>query len=59
VQRPHERVPLGQLYFYETDLIQELASQGFLPPRFIESVTLVGSGHSFTTEVSDVALVVE
>lgn len=59
VQRPHERVPLGQFYFYDVDLIDELASQGFLPPRHIESITLVGSGHTFTTEVSDVALVVE
>lgn len=59
IQRPHERVPLGQLYFYDVDLIQELASQGGLPPRFIESVTLVGSGHSFVTEVADVALIVE
>lgn len=59
VQRPHERVALGQLTFYEVDLIQELASQGFLPPLFIESVTLVGSGHSFITEISDVALIVE
>jgi hypothetical protein len=59
VQRPHERVPLGQFFFYDVDLIQELASQGFLPPRYIESITLVGSGHSFTTEVSDVTLVVE
>jgi hypothetical protein len=59
IQRPHDRVPLGQFYFYEVDLIQELASQGFLPPRLIESVTLVASGHSFATEVSDVALVVE
>ena len=59
VQRPHERVPLSQFFFYDVDLIQELASQGFLPPRHIESVTLVGSGHTFTTEVSDVALVVE
>ncbi len=59
VQRPHERVPLGQQTFYEVDLIQELASQGFLPPQFIESVTLVGSGHSFTSEISDVALIVE
>ncbi|MBP6016863.1 MAG: hypothetical protein KA586_09095 [Candidatus Promineofilum sp.] len=59
VQRPHDRVPLGQLYFYDVDLIQELATQGALPPRHIESVTLVGSGHSFTTEVSDVALVGE
>lgn len=59
VQRPHDRVPLGQPYFYDVDLIQELASQGFLPPRTIESVTLVASGHSFATEVSDVALIVE
>lgn len=59
VQRAHERVSLGQLHFYETDLIQEMASQGMLPPRFIESITLVGSGHSFTTEISDVALIVE
>lgn len=59
IQRPHERVPLGQLYFYDVDLIQELASQGALPPRYIESVTLVGSGHSFITEVADVALIVE
>jgi hypothetical protein len=50
---------LGQLYFYDVDLIQELASQGALPPRVIESITLVGSGHSFVTEVADVALIVE
>lgn len=59
IQGPHQRVPLGQLYFYDVDLIEELARQGALPPRFIESVTLVGSGHSFATEVSDIALVVE
>jgi len=59
VQRPHERVPLGQFFFYDADLIQEMAVQGFLPPRYIESVTLVGSGHTFTSEVSDVALIVE
>ncbi|MBP9502919.1 MAG: FecR domain-containing protein [Candidatus Promineofilum sp.] len=59
VQRPHERVPLGQLYFYEVNLIQEMASQGALPPRYIESVTIVGSGHSFVTDILDVALIVE
>jgi hypothetical protein len=47
------------LYFYEVDLKEELASQGFLPPRIIESLTLVASGHSFDTEVSDVSLIVE
>lgn len=59
VQRPHDRVPLGQLYFYDVDLIQELASQGALPPRFIESVSLVASGHAFVTDISDIALIVE
>jgi hypothetical protein len=59
VQRAHERVPLNQLYFYDVDLRQEIASQGFLPPRVIESVTLAASGHSFVTEVSDIALIVE
>lgn len=59
VQRPHERVSPGQRYFYETDLNQELASQGFLPPRLIESLTIVSSGHSFDAEVLDVSIIVE
>ncbi len=59
VQQAHERVPLGQLYFYEVNLNDELARQGFLPPRYIESISLVGSGHSFVSEVADVSLIVE
>ncbi len=59
VQQPHERVPVGQLYFYDVDLREELARQGFLPPRLIESISLVGSGHSFDTEVSDVSIIIE
>jgi hypothetical protein len=59
VQQAHERIPLGQLHYYETDLIEALARQGFLPPRFIQSITLVASGHTFETHVSDVALIVE
>ncbi len=59
VQQPHERVPAGQLYFYDVDLREELARQGFLPPRQIESISLVGSGHSFDTEVSDVSIIIE
>ncbi|MEZ4517560.1 MAG: hypothetical protein R3C44_12260 [Chloroflexota bacterium] len=59
VQQAHERVPAGQLYFYEVDLNDELARQGFLPPRYIESISLVGSGHSFISEVTDVSLIVE
>lgn len=58
-QLPHERVPLNQLYFYEVDLFAELARQGFLPPRFIQRISLIASGHTFETEIADVALIVE
>lgn len=59
IQSSHLQTTLGQLYVYDVDIAQELARQGFLPPRTIESVTIVGSGHSFATEVLEVALVAE
>lgn len=59
VQQAHERVPIGQPYFYEVNLNEELARQGYLPPRYIESISIVGSGHSFVSDVADVALIVE
>ena len=57
IQRNHERTQLGQEYFYDTDFLEELARQGALPPRQIESISLVASGHSFITDVMDVALI--
>ncbi len=59
LQSNHERVSPGQDFFYEVDLREELARQGALPPIFIESVSLVASGHSFATEIVDLAFVVE
>lgn len=59
IQDRHEQAPLGQDYFYEVDLFEELARQGTPPPRQIESISLVASGHSFVTEVLEVALMVE
>ncbi|MEZ4592815.1 MAG: hypothetical protein R3D55_16965 [Chloroflexota bacterium] len=56
VQDVHEKVPLGQEYFYEIDLGAEISRQGRVPPRFIESLILVSSGHNFEVEVVDVAL---
>ncbi len=38
---------------------EELARQGALPPIFIERVSLVASGHSFVTEIVDIAFIVE
>ncbi len=59
LQSDHEQVPLAQDFYFEVDLREELARQGASPPIFIESVSLVASGHSFTTEIVDVALIVE
>lgn len=59
VQGNHERVPQGQDYFFEVDLREELARQGALPPRRIESISLIASGHSFATEVIDVAMMID
>ena len=55
IQSPHEFVPLGQDYFYEIDFPTELALRGALPPRYIESIELVNSGHSFNVELFDVS----
>ena len=59
LQSRHGRVPPGQDFFYEVDFREELARQGALPPSLIESVSLVASGHSFVTEIVDVAFIVE
>ena len=59
IQSNHEQVPQGQDYFFEVDLREELAQQGALPPRSIESISIIASGHSFATQVIDVALMVE
>ncbi|GIK57151.1 MAG: hypothetical protein HND44_20495 [Chloroflexi bacterium] len=60
VQGPHIRVPAQQDYFYEiADFREELARHGRLPPRLIESISLVFSGHGFEVEVADVALLAE
>jgi hypothetical protein len=59
IQNAHERVPANQYYFLELDIYEELARQGFPPPSFIESITLISSGHSFEVEVVDVALIAQ
>ncbi len=60
VQSPHIRVPMQQAYFFEVaDFREELARHGRLPPQFIESISLVFSGHSFEVEVGDIALLAE
>lgn len=57
IQDTHASVPINVVQFYEADLLAELARQGFPAPRFIEDISLVSSGHTFATEVLDVALI--
>lgn len=57
VQDTHVQVPMNVVQFFETDLLAELARQGSPPPRFIEDISLVSSGHSFAVDIIDVALI--
>lgn len=59
VQDTHQKVTLGQEYFYDVDFGEIIARQGRIPPRFIESIILVSSGHSFEVEVVDIALLAD
>jgi len=57
IQDTHNQVPMNVVQFYEADLLAEIARQGFPPPRFIDDISLVSSGHTFGIDVLDVALV--
>jgi hypothetical protein len=57
IQESHERTQMGQEFYYEVDLREELAQQGMTAPRQIESISLIASGHSFITDVMDIALI--
>ncbi len=59
VQNVHEQVPMQQDVFFDIDLNEELLRQGRLPPKFIESIVLVVSGHEFEVEIVDIALIAE
>lgn len=56
VQSPHVDVSLGQLAFFEVDILAELARQGYLPPTRLKSLSLIAAGHSFEVEVVNVGL---
>lgn len=55
----HARIPVGQVAFYQTDLIQDLQRQGFLPPRRLKNIQIITSGHGFSVDVLEVALIAE
>ncbi len=55
----HYKAVPDQVLSFETDLIEELKQQAFLPPRHIKSISLLASGHSFELEILRVAILVE
>ncbi len=57
VQSPHDLVTMGQVQFFDVNLLEELARLGVPPISLIESIELVASGHSFEVEVVEVALI--
>ena len=59
VQSAHDLVALGQVQFYDVNLLDALARQSVPPISQIESVELVASGHSFEVEILQVALLAE
>jgi hypothetical protein len=52
----HQRVPFDQLVFYESENLIENLGQLDILPRQVKSITLIASGHTFDTQVVDVAL---
>lgn len=56
-RNPHLRVPLDQIYFYESGNLLERLAQQNIAPRIIKSISLAASGHTFETHVVDVSLI--
>ena len=53
----HQRVPFGQLAFYESEnLLEKLNQLGILPAQ-IKSITVIASGHAFDAQIFDLALI--
>jgi hypothetical protein len=53
----HQRVPFGQIAFFESDnLLEKLGQLGVLPAQ-IKSITVIGSGHSFNSQIFDLSLI--
>ncbi|MGD2077459.1 MAG: hypothetical protein PVH18_03700, partial [Chloroflexota bacterium] len=53
----HQRLPFGQIAFYESDNLLERLAQSGIAPAQIKSITIIGSGHSFDSQIFDVSLI--
>ncbi|MCA9972745.1 MAG: hypothetical protein KC425_21145, partial [Anaerolineales bacterium] len=55
----HIRVPPDQIAFYRADIIEDLQLKGMQPPRRINSIMLIASGHGFNVDILNVGLIAE
>lgn len=55
----HQKVAPDQVVYYRFNLIEDLKLQTSLPPRRINSISLLFSGHSFETQILRVDMLVE
>ncbi len=56
---PHQPAALGRLQSVDIDLLSSLSMQGANPPQQITSVSIFAAGHTFETEVLEIALLGE
>jgi hypothetical protein len=52
----HAAIPGNRLYTYEVDLLESLAFYSAPPPRYLNSISLIGAGHTFNTEIANISL---
>ncbi len=55
----HQRVPFNQLVFFESGNLMDALNDLAILPRQIKTITLIASGHTFTVEVVEIALLAE
>jgi hypothetical protein len=53
----HQRVPFGQIAFYESENLLEKLGQIGVSPAKIKSITVIASGHSFESQIFDLSLI--
>lgn len=56
---PHLQVPLNQVHSFQSGNFLEKLAQQNIAPRFVKSVSFVGSGHSFESHVVDFSLIAD
>lgn len=52
----HVQIPYSRLFTHEVNLLESLAFYSAAPPHYLHSLSLIGAGHTFSTEVVNISL---